>query len=465
VSLPDSSSVDGALVGKLPVGKAGGKLGGGLCLPPIVNQTMNTASNSATSASRSIHAIAMLSCVAALCALVGSCATVPGPAPLAGSGGAAPATEPASVFFQAVPFSALPGWSNDSPSAALPSFAASCRALIARPESAAIWRPACAAASVVAARDDAGARAFFEAQFTPYRVTTADGTDAGRVTGYYEPMLKGSRVRNDRYRYPLYAPPDDLLTIELGEIFPELKSERVRGRLDGKRVLPYWSRAEIEAGQAGLSGRELVWVDDPVEAFFVHIQGSARVELADRSTVRIGYADQNGHRYRSIGRVLIERGELTLEQASMQGIKAWGRNHPDKLPSLLDENPSYVFFREIRADPDNGIDGPIGALGVPLAAGRAIAVDPRFLPLGAPLFLATTYPLSDARLQRLVLAQDTGGAIRGALRADFFWGSGDDAAQNAGRMNQPGQMWLLWPKAATPPASLKPGNRQLPTAP
>jgi membrane-bound lytic murein transglycosylase A len=333
----------------------------------------------------------------------------------------------------------------------LPSFAASCRALIARPESAATWRRACAAASAVAARDDAAARAFFEAQFTPYEVTTAEGIDVGRVTGYYEPMLKGSRVPNDRYRYPLYAPPDDLLTVELGEIFSELKSERVRGRLDGKRVVPYWARAEIDAGQARLSGRELVWLDDPIEAFFVHIQGSARIELADRSSIRVGYADQNGHPYRSVGRVLIERGELTLDKASMQGIKAWARQHPDKLPSLLAENPSYVFFREIAADPVHGIDGPIGALGVPLAAGRAIAVDARFLPLGAPVYLATTYPLSDARLQRLVLAQDTGGAIRGALRADYFWGSGDDAGRNAGRMNQTGRMWLLWPNDAAPP--------------
>jgi membrane-bound lytic murein transglycosylase A len=437
-------------VGKPLAGKLGGKLGGGLRLPLIVNQTMNTASNSATSASRITHVIAMLSSVAALCTLVG-CATVPAPTQLAGSGGTAPAAEPASVLFHAVSFSALPGWSDDTPSAALPSFAASCRALIARPESAAIWRRACAAASAVATRDDAAARAFFEAQFTPYQVTTADGIDVGRVTGYYEPMLKGSRVRNDRYRYPLYAPPDDLLTVELGEIFSELKSERVRGRVDGKRVVPYWSRAEIDAGQARLSGRELIWVDDPIEAFFVHVQGSARVELADRSSIRVGYADQNGHPYRSIGRVLNERGEWTLDKASMQGIKAWARQHPDKLPSLLGENPSYVFFREITADPVHGIDGPIGTLGVPLAAGRAIAVDARLLPLGAPVFLATTYPLSDARLQRLVLAQDTGGAIRGPLRADYFWGSGDDAGRSAGRMNLAGRMWLLWPSDAAPP--------------
>jgi membrane-bound lytic murein transglycosylase A len=393
----------------------------------------------------------MLSSVAALCTLVGSCATAPGPTRPGGSGGAAPAAEPAGVLFRAVPFSALPGWSDDTPAAALPSFAASCRALIARPESAATWRRACAATSAVATRDDAAARVFFEAQFTPYEVTTADGIDVGRVTGYYEPMLNGSRVRNDRYRYPLYAPPEDLLTVELGEIFPELKSERVRGRLDGKRVVPYWSRAEIDAGQATLSGGELLWLDDPIEAFFVQIQGSARIELADRSNIRVGYADQNGHPYRSIGRVLIERGELTLDKASMQGIKAWARQHPEALPSLLAENPSYVFFREIAADPVHGIDGPIGALGVPLAAGRAIAVDARFLPLGAPVFLATTYPLSDARLQRLVLAQDTGGAIRGALRADYFWGSGDDAGRNAGRMNQTGRMWLLWPNDAGPP--------------
>jgi membrane-bound lytic murein transglycosylase A len=425
-------------------GRLVGNLVGGLRLPPIVNQTMNTASASATSASSSIHAIAMLSCVAGLCALLASCAAVRSPAP---------PPEPAGVVLRAVPFSALPGWSSDTPSAALPSFAASCRALIARPASADIWRSACGAALSVAAYDDASARAFFETQFTPYRVTTADGSDVGRVTGYYEPLLDGSRVRTERYRYPLYASPDDLLTIDLGELFPELRTERVRGRLEGKRVVPYWSRAEIESGKARMSGKELVWADDPVEAFFVQIQGSARVELPDRSTMRIGYADQNGHPYRSIGRVLIERGELTLETASMQGIKAWGRQHPAELPSLLDENPSYVFFREIPAGSDSGIDGPIGALGVPLAAGRAIAVDPRLLPLGAPVFLATTEPLSSAPLQRLVLAQDTGGAIRGALRADFFWGSGDDAGRNAGRMNQGGRMWLLWPKAAIPPGS------------
>ena len=173
--------------------------------------------------------------------------------------------------------------------------------------------------------------------------------------------------------------------------------------------------------------------------------------------MRVGYADQNGHPFRSIGRLLVERGELPLEKASMQGIKDWGRRNPDKLFPLLDENPSYVFFREVPTPapgtPEAEIDGPIGTLGVPLLRERTLAVDPRSVPLGAPVFLATTYPLSTRPLQRLMLAQDTGGAIRGAVRADFFWGFGDDAGRQAGRMKQDGRMWILWPVNAGPPGS------------
>ncbi len=167
--------------------------------------------------------------------------------------------------------------------------------------------------------------------------------------------------------------------------------------------------------------------------------------------MRLGYADQNGQPFRSIGRLLVERGDLPLARASMQGIKQWGREHPEALPALLDENPSFVFFRAIEPDPAAAIDGPIGTLGVPLLAQRTIAVDPTIVPLGAPVFLATTYPLSDRPLQRLVLAQDTGGAIKGALRADFFWGFGEDAGREAGRMKQADRMWLLWPKGAPLP--------------
>jgi membrane-bound lytic murein transglycosylase A len=354
---------------------------------------------------------------------------------------------------RAAAYTAIPGWRDDRILAAWPAFVAGCAALLARAASpdVSIWRDGCTAAAAVDAGSNVAVRAFFEAHFTPYQVIGADGRDTGTVTGYYEPLLQGSRERSERFRFPLYAVPDDLLAVDLAELFPELKDKRVRGRLDGRRVVPYWTRADIDAGASPLAGRELVWVDDPVEAFFLQIQGSGRVQLADGGVLRLGYADQNGQPFRSIGRLLVERGELPLEKASMQGIKQWGRNHPDRLTALLDENPSYVFFRVVTPDPGATIDGPMGTLGVPLLRERTIAVDPSTVPLGAPVFLATTYPLSDRPLQRLVLAQDTGGAIKGALRADLFWGFGDEAGRDAGRMKQPGQMWLLWPKGAALP--------------
>ena len=252
----------------------------------------------------------------------------------------------------------------------------------------------------------------------------------------------------------MYSPPDDLLTVELSDLYPELKDKRVRARVDGKKVVPYWTRAEIERGATPSSAKALVYVADPVEAFYFEIQGSGRIELADGSVLRLGYADQNGHPYRSIARVLIDRGDLPRERASLQGISAWAKAHPGETRALLDENPSYVFFREVPAPApgslDARIDGPIGTLGVPLLAERTIAVDARSIPLGAPIFLATTLPLSKTPLERLVMAQDTGGAIRGVVRADYFWGFGPQAGREAGRMLQDGRMWLLWPKDADP---------------
>ena len=319
----------------------------------------------------------------------------------------------------------------------------------------ALWSAVCAAADAVDASNPAAIRAFFVVHFSPYEVVTADGRTDGTVTGYYEPLLAGSRTATARFAVPLYAAPDDLLTVDLTALYPELKDKRLRGRVDGRKVLPYWTRAEIENGKAPAGDNVLAYVEDPVEAFFLEIQGSGRVKLADGSVMRVGYADQNGHPYKSIGRVLIDRGEITLARASMQGIREWGRRHPEELPALLAENPSYVFFREVPAPQpgslDAAIDGPIGTLGVPLQAGRAIAIDTRSIPLGAPVFLATTFPLSTTPLQRLVLAQDTGGAIRGAVRADFFWGFGDDAGREAGRMKQDGRMWVLWPRDAGAP--------------
>jgi membrane-bound lytic murein transglycosylase A len=390
--------------------------------------------------------------------LAAGCVTAPPPPPPVAPPPPAAPSPPASplpAVYRAAAWSALPGWADDNVADAWPAFMAGCRALMASTARQPLWQPACDAAAAIDANNAGAVRAFLESHFIPYQVAAADGRDTGLVTGYYEPLLAGSRTRSARFPVPLYGVPDDLLVIDLAALHPELKDLRLRGRIEGRRVVPYWARADIEAGRAGIDGRTLVYVDDPVEAFFLQIQGSGRIRLDDGTTMRVGYADQNGHPYRSIGRVLMDRGLLTLGETTMQGIRDWGRRNPDKLPALLDENPSYVFFREV-PPPVPGtlaaeIDGPFGSLGVPLLARRTIAVDTRSIPLGTPVYLATTRPLSDEPLQRLVLAQDTGGAIRGAVRADFFWGFGDDAGRQAGRMRQQGRMWILWPKDAPPP--------------
>jgi membrane-bound lytic murein transglycosylase A len=337
---------------------------------------------------------------------------------------------------------ALPGWQTDNLREAWPAFIASCLALKSRPE----WQAVCWAATEIESYEPATLREFFQVHFQPWSVRGRDDSDQGLVTGYYEPLLRGSRTRTDRYRFPLYAAPDDLVTIELGNLFPELEGQRVRGRLEGRRVVPYYTRAEIDGAQAPLHGRELLWVDDAVELFFLHIQGSGRVRLDSAETVRVGYADHNGHPYRSVGKILVERGELAPDKASMQAIQAWARRNPDKLPKLLAENPAYVFFREL---PD-GLAGPIGSLGIALTAGRSIAVDPQYVPLGAPVYLATTKPNSTEQLNKLVLAQDTGSAIKGPARADYFWGFGPEAGQLAGRMRQSGRMWVILPRELIP---------------
>ena len=265
------------------------------------------------------------------------------------------------------------------------------------------------------------------------------------MTGYYEPILKGRRQQGANFRHPVFAVPDDLIVVDLADLHPELRTLRLRGRLQGRRLVPYHSRSEIEAAAPAFPAKPLAWVADAVELFFLQIQGSGQIELASGERFRLGFADQNGHPYRSLGRFLVDRGDLKQDQASMQAIKAWAASHPEKLQEALNANPSYVFFREL-PPPKHALEGPPGALGVPLTAGYSAAVDPVFIPLGAPVYLQTTYPLSTLPLERLVVAQDTGGAIRGAVRADFYWGTGEEAGNQAGRMRQQGKLWLLWPR-------------------
>lgn len=352
-------------------------------------------------------------------------APAPVPAPV-------PAPPPGSVF------DALPGWRDDALAEALAAWRRTCERLSRVPDdrpigpealagTAAEWKAACRALPPPEA-DGAAARAYFERTFVPVPVTSA-GEDRGLFTGYYEPELRGSRTRRGRFRVPLYARPADLVTSSA----PPRTGRRVRGR-----VRPYWTRAQIAAGALRRSARVLVWVDDAVEAFFLEIQGSGRVTLDDGTVLRINYAASNGHPYVPIGRVLIERGALAPSAVSLQSIRAWLVAHPTEAPAVMNRNPSYVFFHESPL-------GATGAEGVVLTAGRSMAVDPRFIPLGAPLFVDLSPLEGVGPIRRLVVAQDTGGAIRGRVRGDLFWGAGPEAADRAGRMRQAGRYWLLVP--------------------
>ena len=328
-------------------------------------------------------------------------------------------------------------------SLAWPAWMQSCTALGARP----MWQKACSAANQLSSETNSkpsaeAVQAYLKQYFSIYKTTNVDGSDSGLITGYYEPLLKGSRTKSAKYPYPLYLQPNDLITVELDSLFPELKYKRVRGRLVGNKLVPYYNRAEIEVDSPPIKGREFIYIDDIIDVFFLQIQGSGLVQLENGEQVHVGYADQNGQTYNSIGRVLIERGELTVANASMQGIKNWARNNMNKLRELLNNNPSYVFFRELPA----GLPGPLGALGVPILGERSVAVDPKFVPLGAPVFLSTTEPNSNKPLKRLMMAQDTGGAIKGGVRADLFWGAGFEAGAKAGAMKQAGKIWVLLPK-------------------
>jgi membrane-bound lytic murein transglycosylase A len=347
------------------------------------------------------------------------------------------------VRYESARWSQVSGWQADQAQEAWGAFLQSCSA---KRLPIALLNACAAAGSTVVANPEQ-ARSFFEAHFTPYRIASPD---AGLITGYYEPLLRGSRKASTIFSTALYAPPDDMLTIDLGDVFPEMQGKRVRGRLQGKQVLPYFDRAALQ-NHPSLKGKELVWVDSVVDAFFLEVQGSGRVQLDDGSTIRVAYADQNGQPYRSIGRYLVDKGEMTLEEATAPAIRHWLQQNPARLREVLNANPGVVFFREERIE-DPTI-GPKGSLGVALTAGRSIAVDPAFIPLGAPVFLSTTMPMTDAPLQRLVMAQDTGGAIRGPVRADLFWGFGASAGEAAGVMKQQGQLWLLWPTGAQLPVT------------
>lgn len=370
---------------------------------------------------------------------------------------------PLASRFTAVGWGALPDWQKDDLEHVWKGFINNCKGLV-RPVSGSLvmparsapraWQPVCLAAQNSGISPDsnntAQIRSFLETHLQPWRLLDGQGNIAkNTVTGYYEPLLQASKQKKDGYQWPLYGVPTDLLTVDLGGLYPELAGKRIRGKLTpDNRVVPYDTRGEITANP-DRQPKVLVWAADPVEAFFLQIQGSGRAVLDNGKAVRLAYGDHNGHPYSSIGKWLADKGELPLAQTSMQNIKKWAKDNPSRVHEMLNVNKAMVFFNEeVIIDP---LLGPKGAYGIPLIAERAVAVDPTFVPLGAPVYLATHYPATQQPLRKLVFAQDTGAAIKGAARTDFYWGTGDKAGEQAGRMKQSGEMWVLWPKGAGAP--------------
>ena len=359
---------------------------------------------------------------------------------LAGCAGVAP--QPEKITLTPVAFADLQGWNKDGQSEALAAFAHSCAALTKIPKAHA-WQTSCAALWDVPPHDDAAARAFFERYFRPYAASGKDDLE-GLFTGYYEPELHGSPRQTKRFYVPLYAHPRDLVTADLGQFHAALKGQRIEGKIEKSKLVPYDDRAAIAGNKLQGRAKPIVWVDDPVDAFFLEIQGSGLVRLPDGRTICVGYDGANGRAYVAIGRVLADLDAIE-RPVTMQKIRSWLAQHPDRAQEVMNLNPSYVFFRKLQGNE------PVGAEGVALTPGRSLAVDPAYLPLGAPVWLAA----SDGRnalLERLVIAQDTGGAIKGAVRGDFFWGAGREAETQAGAMQSRGHYYLLLPEGMAPDA-------------
>ena len=349
----------------------------------------------------------------------------------------------------------LPGWTQDHQGEALSAFLKSCPVLVSRAapilhfefKEAVDWRATCAKAAQTDAHDKLGSRLFFETWFRPYLVVVNDAQD-GLFTGYFEAELRGSRKPDETFKYPLHGVPNDLISVDLGRFDDNLSGQRVVGRVQSGHMVPYPRRADIQRGFLANKAKVLAWVDDPIDAFLLHVQGSGRVMLRDGGILRIGYAGNNGHSYVSIGRALVKKGELLAGRSGWVQIRRWLEDNPGKTNFLLAVNPRYIFFREIAND------GPIGAQGVALTPRRSIAVDAKYIPLGAPLWLDTVWPGdSDRPLQRLMVAQDTGSAIKGPIRGDFFWGFGKEALKEAGRMKSRGNYFILIPKSTQVPGS------------
>ena len=369
--------------------------------------------------------------------------------------------------FKVVDYAALPGWSAEGAFAAAPALAKSCEAIVRMRDNKRLpgariggrarnWKPACEV--LLAATDAAAVEAALKTQFLPLEVSVG-GNTRGIFTGYYETLLNGSRTKDARYNVPLYLRPDDLVMVDLGAFRADLKGRRIAGRVQGGRLTPFEDRKAIEAGALAGRGLELLYVDSAVDAFFLHIQGSGRVSMPDGSMLKVGYAAQNGHPYLAIGRPLVAAGAIARKDLSMQSIRAWLEENPERVEEVLQKNASFIFFRELK-----GADGPYGSANVVLTAAHSLAVDRKHLPMHAPVWLSASHPDPANRngtpidFNRLMVAQDTGGAITGEIRGDVFLGFGAEAEEIAGRMANTGRYWLLLPTKLAHAAEEKSGG-------
>jgi len=329
-------------------------------------------------------------------------------------------------YARVVPYAVMPHWHDQNLSTTLQMFQQQCtlHKLPAR------YDAVCQKS--VTAKD---ARKFFELYFVPVAlIDEKTGTAEGMMTGYFEPLLKGSLTKSEHFKYPIYARPDTLVTVELERLYPQLHGKKIRGRLENGRLIPFYSRKEINENKADLP--VLCYVESAIDRFFLQVQGSGRIALDNGEVLFVGYAGENGHPYRSIGKMMVEREMISQENISLQSIRKWLENHPKQCQDILEYNPSFVFFSKRS-------QGATGTLGLELTPLHSVAVDRTFIPLGTPIFYVTKDPLDGSALANLALAQDTGGAIKGQVRADLFWGFGTQAQAHAGAMKSPLKLWML----------------------
>ena len=337
--------------------------------------------------------------------------------------------KPSTENMKAVSFSEIDGFYKDDLNHALDVFKKDCKAS-KRNE---LFKDVCQKAEF-----ETDGKKFFTLYFQPYKLLDENASDEGLITGYYEPLLYGSLKKTSRYKYPLYKTPKDMYIVDFTSIYPDLKTYKLRGKLVGNKVLPYDSRQEIESNPSK-ELEPIVYVDNKVDVFLLHVQGSGKVLLDTGELINVGYAEQNGRKFKGIGMYMLNKGYITKDELSAQGMKKYLDKNPSKADEVLNQNESYVFFQKSN-------QGATGSLGTPLTAKRNIAVDRSVIPLGMPVFLNTTNPVDKKPINQLMVAADVGGAIKGKVRADFFWGFGDSAFDYAGRMKEKGKMYVLMPK-------------------